>query len=43
MVVISAERTSRLATNASHRMNRNIITETSEIRDPIEDTVFHRV
>ena len=43
VVVISTDRTSRLAANASHKMNRNIITEINEIRDPIEDTVFHRV
>ena len=43
VVVSSTERTSRLAANASQIINRNIITATREIRDPIEDTVFHRV
>ena len=35
--------TTRLAAKASQRMNRNIITATSEIRDPIDETVFQRV
>lgn len=39
----STEWTSRLAVNASQRINRNIITAVSEIKDPIEDTVFHSV
>lgn len=42
MVVSSTDITSRLAANASHRMNRNIITATSEISEPIEEMVFHR-
>jgi len=41
--VSSTDSTSRLAANASQRINRNMITATSEIRDPIDDTVFHRV
>ena len=43
MDVSSTDITSRLAANASQRINRNIITATNEIRDPIDDTVFHRV
>jgi len=43
VVVSSTARTSRLAAKASHRMNKNMITATREIRDPIEETVFHRV
>lgn len=39
----STERTSRFAAKASQMINRNIITATREIRDPIEDTVFQRV
>lgn len=39
----STERTSRLAANASQRMNRNMVTAIREIRDPIEDTVFQKV
>lgn len=43
VVVSSTEDTSRLAAKASQRINRNIITATNEISDPIDDTVFHRV
>lgn len=43
VAVSSTESTSRLAVNASQIINRNIITATSETRDPIEETVFHRV
>lgn len=43
VIVSSTDRTSRLAANASQIINRNIITATSEIRDPIDETVFHRV
>lgn len=39
-MVNSTDDTSRLAAKASHRINRNIITATKEIRDPIDDTVF---
>lgn len=42
-MVNSTESTSRLAANASQMMNKNIITATREIREPIEETVFHRV
>lgn len=42
VIVSSTEDTSRLAANASHKINKNIITATREIRDPIDDTVFHR-
>lgn len=41
-MVNSTEATSRLAAKASQRINRNIITATSEMSDPIDDTVFHR-
>ncbi len=43
MIVNSTDATSRLAANASQMMNKNIITATSEISEPIEDTVFQRV
>jgi len=42
-VVNSTDNTSRLAANASQMMNKNMITATREIRDPIEETVFQRV
>lgn len=42
MVVSSTDMTSRLAANASHKINRNIITAINEISEPIEETVFHR-
>lgn len=43
VAVSSTDITSRLAANASQIMNRNIITATREIRDPIEEIVFQRV
>ena len=39
----STDSTSRLEAKASHRINKNMITATREISDPIEETVFHRV
>ena len=42
-MVNSMDRTSRFAVKASQIMNRNIMTATRESRDPIEETVFHRV
>lgn len=39
----STDKTSRLAANASQMINRNIITATIEIIEPIEETVFQRV
>lgn len=33
----------RLEAKASHRINRNRITASKEIREPIEETVFQRV
>lgn len=39
----STDKTSRLAANASQIMKRNIITATREIKEPMDDTVFHRV
>jgi len=41
--VSSTACTTRLATKASQRINRNIITATREISDPIDETVFQRV
>lgn len=41
--VSSTHFTSRLAVNASQRINRNRITAVREISDPIEEIVFHRV
>ena len=41
--VSSTDKTSRFVVNASQMMNKNMITATSEIRDPIEEIVFHRV
>lgn len=43
VVVSSTDRTSRLAVNASQIMKRNIITATKEIREPMEEIVFHSV
>lgn len=43
VMVSSTARTSRLEANASQIMKRNIITATSEIIEPTEETVFHRV
>lgn len=40
--VNSTESTSRLAVNASHKMNKNITTATNEMREPIEETIFHK-
>ena len=42
-MVSATARTSRLAANASQIINRNMITATREIIEPIEETVFHRV
>lgn len=42
-MVSSADITSRLAANASQIMNKSIITATREIKEPIEETVFHSV
>lgn len=39
----STDSTSRLAAKASQIIERNIITATSEIREPIDETVFQRV
>lgn len=39
----STDSTSRFAANASQIMKRNMITATRETRDPIEETVFHKV
>lgn len=43
VMVNSTARTSRLATKASQMINRNIITATNEIRDPIEEMEFQSV
>lgn len=43
MAVSSTDNTSRLAANASQMMNKNMITATSEISDPIEEIVFQSV
>lgn len=40
-VVSSTSWTSRLVANASQRIYRNKMTATSEIREPIDETVFH--
>lgn len=42
-MVNSTARTSRLAAKASQIINKNIITATKEIRDPMDETVFQRV
>lgn len=42
-MVSSTDSTSRLAAKASQRINRNIMTAISEIREPMEETVFHSV
>jgi len=42
-VASSTDNTSRLAANASQIINKNMITATREIRDPMEETVFQRV
>lgn len=42
-MVSSTDSTSRLAANASQIINRNMITATREIKEPIEETVFQRV
>lgn len=39
----STDETSRLAANASQIINKNIITATREIIEPMEETVFQRV
>lgn len=39
----STDRTSRFAAKASQIINRNIITAIKEMREPIEETVFHSV
>lgn len=43
MIVSSTDATSRLAANASQMMNKNIITATREISEPMDETVFQRV
>lgn len=43
VAVNSGCRTFRLAEKASQMMNISMITATIEIRDPIEETVFHSV
>ena len=43
VIASSTPETSRLAANASQIINKNMVTAISEINDPIEDTVFHRV
>lgn len=43
VAVNSGWRTFRLAEKASQMMNISMITATIEIRDPIEETVFHSV
>ena len=43
VAVSSTAETSRLAAKASQRINKNMITAIREIREPIEDTVFHSV
>lgn len=42
-MVSSSEETSRFVVKASQMMNKNIMTATREISDPIEEIVFHRV
>lgn len=37
------DKTSRFEANASQIINNKMITATSEIKDPIEDTTFQRV
>ena len=39
----STDITSRFAAKASQIMNRNIITAIKEMREPIEEIVFHNV
>lgn len=41
--VSSTDKTSRLAAKASQMINRNMITAVSEISEPKEEMVFHRV
>lgn len=43
MAVSSTERTSRLAANASQMINKNMITASNDTKEPMEETVFHRV
>lgn len=43
VVISSGRRTFRLDAKASQMMNISIITAVSEIREPIDDSVFHRV
>lgn len=43
MVVSSNDEISRLAAKASHIINIIMITATSEINDPTDETVFQRV
>lgn len=43
VAVSSGCRTFRLAEKASQMMNISIITATIEIKEPMEDTVFHSV
>lgn len=43
VIVRSTDITSRFAANASQMIKRKIITAISEIREPMDETVFHRV
>lgn len=43
VTVRSTAITSRFAANASQIINRKIITAIREMREPIEETVFHSV
>lgn len=43
VAVASTERTSRLAEKASQIINRNNTMAIKDMREPIDETVFHRV
>lgn len=43
MAVISTDRTSRLAANASQIINKNMITASRDTSEPRDETVFHSV